>query len=132
MDNQWRRLAEERRPRRRLKEDGSGGNGVTSGRGEVTSLMEVTGGAPLSLLSLLGAGSQGVVVAGGTHAAENLKLVARRLQGECFRSSCLFHRCMKAFPHPLTDSTSKEKPDKRGQKGNVQKTKAAPRHSSQH
>ncbi|XP_040201718.1 uncharacterized protein LOC120932922 isoform X2 [Rana temporaria] len=64
--------------------------------------------APLSLLSLLGAGSQGVVVAGGTHAAENLKLVVRRLQGECFRGSCLFHRCMKTFPHLLTDSTSSQ------------------------
>ncbi|XP_077325467.1 uncharacterized protein LOC143960587 [Lithobates pipiens] len=90
--------------------------------------------APLSLLSLLGAGSQGVVVAGGTHAAENLKLVVRRLQGECFRGSCLFHRCMKTYPHPLTtDSTSKEKPDKRGQKRNMQKTKTtAPHHSNHH
>ncbi|XP_072256366.1 uncharacterized protein [Pyxicephalus adspersus] len=79
--------------------------------------------APLSLLSLLGSGSQGVVVAGGTHAAENLKLVARRLQGECFRSSCPFHWCMKAFTHLFTDSTREEKPDRRDRKGKVQKTK---------
>ncbi|KAM5171902.1 uncharacterized protein ACMZJ9_004695 [Mantella aurantiaca] len=76
--------------------------------------------APLSLLSLLGAGSQGVVVAGGTHAAENLKLVARRLQGECFRGLCLFHWNTKASPHLKMDSTNEEKPDKRGHKGNIQ------------